>query len=166
MAQTRVGLAGQFLLTHWRPGRGLVWQVLVPNGVTVQGADHLNGVALAGRIASSDWRLGLISDAAFMTVSPADTHGAHPGWTEYAGTTRAAWSPTSPATGVLYNPTPAAILIPASGAVRGVFLANRFTVGSTDATGTLYATAVAAAGLAVVAGGTIFITYGVTAQGL
>ena len=165
MRRTAVTLRGRFRLTHRGPGGAVLWSVGLPNGVTTQGADYLTAVTFGRAVPSSDWRLGLISDSGFVGVAASDTHDSHPGWVEFAvHPTRSLWPAGTPAGGVLANPAPAPALVPAAGVVRGVFLANRFTVGSVDPAGTLYATAVAAAGLPVVAGGTISITYGVTAQ--
>ncbi len=165
MGGTTAGLAGLFSLTHVGPDGSWLWDADIPNGVTLAGADYLQGVAFKGVGQSSDWRLGLISDAGFADpLDPADTHGSHPHWTEYAaGASRTAWGAGVPSSGVLYNPTPARVAVASAGLIRGVFVSNRVAVGSLDPAGVLYATA-AAAGLAVVAGGTLFVTYGVTAK--
>jgi hypothetical protein len=165
MVSTAAGLSGLFVLTHVGPDGSWQWDADIPNGVTLAGCDYLNGVAFSGVTASADWRLGLISDAGFSAVSPADTHGSHGGWVEYAaGLSRTAWPSGTPASGVLYNPSPARVTVGPAGTIRGVFVANRTPVGSLDPAGALYATAAAAAGLPVLAGGILFITYGVTAK--
>lgn len=156
------GLAGAYQLTYHDPAGVERWRLAIPNGVTVQGADHYNDVLFGGTPPVGSWRLGVISDAGFDRLRATDTHASHPGWVEFQavlGGTRPEWNPATSASGRKASAAPAAIQITAAGAVRGVFLASRPTAGDVAAAGVLFSTAVADAARDVEAGGVLSVSY-------
>lgn len=166
MARTGISLAGRFRVRHTHPALGLLWDLSVPNGVTTQGATHLLTRAFKGG-AGLTWYLGVVSAAGYSAVSAADTHASHAGWAEYTGLTaaRPAWPVAAAAQGGrLDSSATASVGVAASGSVRGVFLASRSPLGDASSAGVLYSTAVATAGLAVTAGGILFVTYSLVAR--
>ncbi|HET6576483.1 MAG TPA: hypothetical protein VFG68_22980, partial [Fimbriiglobus sp.] len=160
-AETGVGLEGRFRAWHVHPEYGLLWEVDLPNGTTTQGANSLLELAFRGGVGIPTWRIGVIAEAGFTGVSTSDTYASHAGWSEFLGayTKRPLWSANPAQGGRIDSAGVVRMPVFAAGTVRGVFLCDRLPPGDTDPSGRLYATAVAAAGLAVVSGGTIYVTY-------
>lgn len=149
-----------------RHGR-LVWESVLRNGVSTQGANYLLDTAFRGQPQVTAWKVGVVSNSGYAAVDRADTANAHSGWIEFTsilGGTRPAWSPAAATGGSMVSAAAAIIQVTANGTVRGLFLASAAAVGATS--GTLYCTAVASTGLAVTAGGSIAYTYGIQGQGV
>lgn len=171
MAESGVGLGGRYRVWHRHPEFGLLWEADLANGVTVQGADHLLERCFRGGVGLT-WRLGIVAEAGYTGVADTDTYATHAGWSEYTGAGqlvgfllhRAVWTANPAQGGRMDSAGVVHIPVVSSGSVRGVFLCDRIQVGDVVPTGTLYSTAVAGAGLAVVAGGTIYVTYTLRAR--
>lgn len=163
---TRVAIAGDMLMVH-RDGCGrIVWRHHIPNGVTTQGANHLNDVVFKGGTKITAWALGLIEGLTYGGVSANDTHGSHPTWQEFTavGATRPTWATANAAAGSTGHTVQSFFPILSNGFIRGAFVASRFPVGDVSSGGILYATAVAVANLPVFAAGTVSVGYVVSAQ--
>jgi len=156
----QVGVSGSFRLESRDAAGRLLGALDVPNGTTTAGCDHANAVMFKGAAQKADWYVGLIDHAGFAALSAADSAAAHPGWNEYVGVSaRPAWGRGTPAAGVLPSSAPAYAAVTASGTVRGAFLTTSAAPGVAAPGDVLFCTAAADAGLPVVAGGTVTLTY-------
>lgn len=158
---TRVAVHGRFRLA-FRDKRGAtVWEAYFRNGVTVAGANHFAEAAFRGGSRFSQWYVGLIDQAGFAQLDPADTAASHPGWNEFVLVpNRGLWVPGPAGGGLLSAASQTSVPITGAGTVRGAFLASRQATGLA-AGAVLYATGAAGSGLPVSAGGTVTINYSV-----
>lgn len=166
MAGTGVGLEGRFRVWHTHPEFGLLWEADLENGVTVQGATYLLESVFRAGVVLTDWRIGAISEAGYTAVATTDTYVAHAGWAEFVplGTKRMLWTPGAAQGGRIASAGVSRNTVLIDGTIRGMFLCDRKGPGDTDPSGTLYCTAVAGSGLAVVQGGTVYVTYTLRAR--
>lgn len=152
---------GLYELRYRDPFGGPGWRLVIPNGVTVEGANYSLEAGFRGGPKYATWYAGLIDDVGFSGLSNGDTHASHPGWAEFAGiynSLRPAWTTSPAAGGVLTSSASTTFQITSAGTVRGTFLASRQAVG-TGAGPVLYSTAAAAAGRAVSPGGILTLSY-------
>ena len=159
-ARGGVGPAGRFrLISRGWDGR-LLGARTFENGTTQQGVTHLAARMFLGAAAYSTWYIGLINQAGFSALNSADTHQAHPGWSEWAAlylSLRVAWAPSAAAGRFMDAPT-TVLSVTASGLVRGAFLASTPNIGTASGQ-VIYATGVDTEPLAVEAGGTVLVGY-------
>lgn len=163
--RTGVAIGGRFRLVHWDRHHRLAWDVALRNGVTVQGADYLNGAAFGGLAQVATWYAGLIDGASVPMLFPADRNDLHAGFTEYMGVAgRPAWNKTAASSGYISSVSSSVFSVTRNGSVFGAFLSSRSPVGDLSASGVLYSTAAALAALPVTTGGTVALQYQVQAQ--
>lgn len=155
-------LRGCFWLEFRHPTRRRGdWSTQINNGVTGEGVNYVLDWGFRGGAQQPNWYLGLISDAGFAALDPADTHAAHAGWGEFTAVlagNRPAWLPSAPTGGIITGPAPSVFQVTAAGLVRGAFLASRQPTG-VGAGAVLYSTGAMSSGLSVAAGGTLSVTY-------
>jgi len=115
------------------------------------------------QVANNSWFIGLISNSGYSALAAADTMSSHAGWTEFTGyseANRVAWGSGTATTQSTTNASAATFSINASGTVKGVFITTQNTKGGT--TGTLWATALFSADVAVTNGDELRVTYTVS----
>lgn len=117
------------------------------NAATTLGLNYLLDTGFRSGSPITSWYIGLINDSGFSAVSAGDTMSSHAGWVElqnYDEATRPQWSPAAASGGIAQNSTAISYTIDGARTVRGLFVTSVNTKGGT--TGTLWATAVEAAG--------------------
>lgn len=160
MTGSRIRPSGVFTMTSRDPHGNVIGSREFHNGATTQGLNHLLDSGFRGGTQYPLWYVGLIDDAGFSAVDPADTHQLHAGWAEYTGLfggNRGTWTPAAAASGFL-DSINVVLSITATGSVRGALLASQQAIGTTSGQ-VLYATGVADSALPVVSGGTVTISY-------
>lgn len=159
-ARGGIGPHGRFWLTSRGWDGRLLGARTFENGTTEQGVTHLAARVFLGAAAFPTWYVGLIAEAGFSGLLPADTHQSHPGWAEWTAlylNLRVAWAPTAAAGRFMDAPT-TILSVTASGSVRGAFLASTPNIGTVSGQ-VIYATGVDTEPLAVEAGGTVTVGY-------
>ena len=114
----------------------------VANAAVYAGLNYMQGAAFKSTAQLATWYIGLIDNAGFSTVVPGDTMASHAGWAEftaYSQATRPAWTPGTPASGVLASSAATVFTITSPGVLKGMFLASDSAKSGTA--GTLWATA-------------------------
>jgi hypothetical protein len=122
----------------------------IGNAATTLGLNYLLDAGFRAVTPITTWYISLINDSGFSAVSAGDTMSSHAGWTEltnYTESTRPQWSPAAASGGIVQNTTAISFTISGARTVRGLFVTSVNTKGGT--TGTLWATAVEAAGRAL-----------------
>lgn len=153
-------LAGEYELVSRDADGRVLGSLTFPNGPTVDGVNYLANCGFRGGARIAAWYVGLINETGFVALDEFDSHSSHGGWSEFtniAGGLRQPWSPAAAVDGLLDSPN-VAFSITASGTVRGAFLASQQATGTSSGP-TLYCTAVADAGVAVVNGGALTFSY-------
>jgi hypothetical protein len=116
----------------------IAWKERLENGFTNVGLQHMLETEYAAGTQVTSWKIGLISNASFTSISAGDTISSHAGWIEFTGysqATRPSWS-CSASGGTIQNSSAAVFTInTGSAAIRGAFLCSDSTKGGT--TGTL-----------------------------
>lgn len=164
MSHSRLRLRGLFCLLYRHPD-GTAWRERLPNGVTTAGCNYAGEVMFRASSKSALWYVGAIDGSGFVAVDPSDTHSSHAGWSEFAGVlsaARPAWNPAAANSGRIASASSTVIQVTGAGSVRGLFLANSAAVGAASGP-LLYCTAVAPSARSVSAGGSLTVTYTVTA---
>lgn len=167
-----VGVAGRFVgrivefERNWlgRPKRRFNWRtwrrelvvrrvvedgIRIDNGATTQGMNYLLDAGFRNQAQVATWYTTIINNAAFSSVSVADTAASHAGWAEWTGyneSVRQTWSPAAASAGSVANST-AMTFTNNSGSsvtIRGVAVLSNSAKG--NATGTLWATAIEGGG--------------------
>lgn len=164
---------GRFRAEQYRSGK-LIYEDDFPNGIVNVGKNKILDEMFFGatQIPAANWFIGLIDLTGFSALAAGDTMASHAGWQEFTGYTespdrRVAWGPGAASSQATTNSTPATFHITSSGTVKGVFVvgdptaSNAYTKGGT--TGTLWATALFSADVAVANGDELKITYTVSA---
>lgn len=119
----------------------------IHNAATTVGLNYLLETGFRSGSPVTTWYCGLINDSGFSAVAAGDTMGSHAGWTEltnYTESVRQTWTPAAASGGIVQNATAMAFTISGARTVRGIFITSVNTKAGT--TGTLWATAVEAAG--------------------
>lgn len=134
----------------------------VGNGATTVGLNMMLNVTFRGATPSTSWYCSLINNSGFTAVSASDTMSSHAGWTElstYTESTRPQWSPAAASGGSVVNGTAMTFTNNTGSTVtlRGVFIVDNNT--KTGTTGTLWATAVEAAGRSLADGQAFQVVY-------
>lgn len=154
--------------------------VRISNGITQQGLNHALLKHFNPSLQAQTWYAGLIDDVGFTGISDSDTHASHSGWSELtslASADRARIRMATPTSKVAIH-SPLAVgenaidllpLVPGSShpaavKIRGVFMANIATVGSTSSGGVLWSTGLFDAPRTYQAGARLTIVYGCTAS--
>lgn len=152
-------LSGEFVAECRRPGGAVAWRERFSNGITTAGLTSLLEAAFAAGTQLAAWYAGLIDNAGFTALDPADTMPSHAGWSEWTGYSgnRPQWAPLSARNGLISNTAPAAWVINQAGTVKGMLLASGSTPGGTS--GVLWSTAAFNAPRAVLAGQTLSFSY-------
>ena len=161
--ESSVSPQGHFTVEHIRDGE-ILQTYKFPNGVTNVGKDNILEVAFHSGTQITAWHVGLINLASFTALAAADVMNSHTGWiyfTSYTESTRVAWAADAAASQAISNSTPATFNINATGTVKGVFLTSDNTKSGTS--GTLWATALFTADVAVVNTDQLKVTYTVSA---
>ncbi len=156
---TPLHLTGMFNVEHWRRGR-LLRKLLVPNGITDAGINNIFDVHFGAGTQLTTWYIGLIDASGYTAVAAGDTMASHAGWTEfttYSEATRPAWGVGAAAGKAITNATPEDFNITGAATLKGIFSTSNNTKGGSS--GTLWATALFASDLAVVATDVLKITY-------
>jgi hypothetical protein len=116
-------------------GGDLAWTDKAPNAVVNAALNYVLNVALGGGTQITTWYIGLVSNAGTPTFAAGDTHVTH-AWTEftdYSETTRQAWTPVTSTAQSITNTTAATFSITGPGTLKGLFMSNVNTKGSTRA---------------------------------
>lgn len=151
---------GVFKIQHRRAGK-LLREYELPNGITNEGKDALLDIMFHADTQITTWYLALIDNSGFTALAAADTHASHAGWTEntdFDETDRPAWTEGAAASQSMTNAATVDFTINATIALKGIFLANLNTKGST-ASGTLWSTGAFGAVINAVAADVLSITY-------
>ena len=154
---------GHFTVEHIRDGE-ILQTYSFPNGVTNVGKDNILEVAFHSGTQITTWYVGLVDLISFTALAAADTIASHGGWVEftsYTESTRVTWAADAAASQAISNSTPATFNINATGTVKGVFVVSNNVKSGT--TGTLWATALFTADVAVVNTDQLKVTYTVSA---
>jgi hypothetical protein len=156
---------GRFHVEHIRDGK-VINTYDFPNDITNQGKNDIFDTMFhdATQIAASAWAIGLISNAGYSALAPADTMASHSGWAEFGGYTqsnRPAWGPGAATGQAITNASPVTFDINATGTVKGVFVTSNNTKAGTA--GRLWATALFNADVPVSSGDQLRVTYSVSA---
>lgn len=164
---------GLFHLKQYRLQK-LIFEDTFPNGIVNVGKNKILDEMFYGatQIPAANWYIGLIDLTGYSALAAGDTMSSHSGWTEFTGYTespdrRVAWGPGAASSQATTNATPATFDITSGGTVKGVFVcgdptaSNVYTKGGT--TGTLWATALFSADVAVSNGDQLKVTYTVSA---
>ena len=110
--------------------------------VVTVGFNYLLDAGFVGGTPITTWYMGLISNAATITLASADTMSSHAGWTEftsYTEATRPQWTVGSASGGANTNSTVVTFTVSGTGnQVYGFFVNSVSTKGGT--TGTLWVT--------------------------
>lgn len=158
--QEQMGLKGIYKITHKRNGR-VINEFEIENGITNEGKDALLDIMFHNDTQIGTWYFGLIDNSGYSAVAAGDTHASHAGWTEntdYSETVRQEWTEAAASSQSIASSSNSDFSINATATIRGVFLANINTKGSTAA-GTLWSTVLFASAVSVVSGDTISISY-------
>lgn len=132
--------SGRFRVRVYDAAHVLIDDIVICNGMTVQGLNAALSVELCGGTQVNPWFIGLIDNDGFTGLSPNDTMASHSGWTEltnYVEATREQLTFGVPAGGIVATPNVAEFTINATVAIKGVFVTSVGTKG--DATGILRA---------------------------
>lgn len=120
--------------------RNLIRREIFPNGSTTAGLNSMLSVYFNSGSQLTTWFFGLINNSPTPTLAVGDTIASHSGWsesTDYSESVRQTWTPGSPASGVITNPTDATFTMNATVTIYGLFLVSNSTKGGT--TGTMWA---------------------------
>lgn len=147
---------------HDRDGRLVdLWEC--PNGVTLQGITDLLNINFGADSKNAAYYMGLIADAATITLSSADTIASHAGWTEstsYNEANRQTLTFGTASNGVIITSL-ASFTASSSITLGGIFVATNSTKGGS--TGKLWATGLfgstRSAWQRVLTGGQVFSSY-------
>ena len=155
-------VTGVFGMIYCDPSGAVEWRRDIDNGATIVGCDRMLRRMFLGASpdAGSGWKIGIIAGSGFSSVAPGDTHGSHPGWTEfsgYSGGVRKNWSPFA-ATGGVMSGIGTQFDITSAGTVRGLLTASKAVI-DLDPLAILWSTAVAISNLTVASGGVLHVTY-------
>lgn len=157
---------GGIFRAGWRRNRGaLIWTKL-KNGVCTPGLNDLLLSAFGGGTQRPAWYIGLIANAGFSSLNPADTMNAHSGWTEainYDEATRRQWVQGTPSGGSVSNPTVAVFTATSTMTIYGLFLCSIAT--KSDTTGILWATAAFSGVQTIPTGEPLNVTYTLSCTG-
>jgi hypothetical protein len=158
-------------IEHWRGAR-LIGLYDMPNGIVNVGKNKILDEMFFGatQIPAANWFIGLIDLTGFTALAAGDTMSSHSGWQEFTSYTQAnrvAWGPGAASSQSTTNASPATFDINATGTVKGVFVVGDPTAGNANGkggtTGTLWATALFSADVAVTNGDQLKVTYTVSA---
>jgi hypothetical protein len=166
-------LRGKFHVEQYREG-DLIYVDDFPNGITNVGKNKILDEMFNGatQIPAANWYIGLIDLSGYSTVAAGDTMSSHGGWLEFTGYTespdrRVGWGPGAASSQSTTNASPATFDVTGTGTVKGVFVVGDPTAsnayGKSGTTGTLWATALFSADVAVANGDQLKVTYTVSA---
>lgn len=174
-----LNLKGFFRVEHWRDGKCIGVHEM-PNGITIEGKNHVLDVAFHAQTAAATWYLGAIDLTGYTSLTENDTYDdinqAGNGWDEFedydfaaVGTDRVIWVEASASGKSITNSaTPGVFDITGAGTVKGVFLvaepvgaaADPDLQGDHAAGGILWSTALFSTGdVAVINGDQLKVTY-------
>ncbi len=141
--ENALNFRGEWYVEHYREG-ALLGRYRFPNGITNVGKNYILDVGFNSitQISQSSWCVGIIDNAGFSALAPADTMSSHGGWSEftsYSQSTRVAWGSGSASGQQISNATADTFDLTASGTLYGIFVNSDNTKGGT--TGTLWSTA-------------------------
>lgn len=146
---------------------GLVYEETFDNGITTPGLNYLLEVGFRGDAMSpvaqrAPWYAGLIDDASFSAVNPADTVAVHAGWIEctaYSETDRQLLAfPAASARAILAS---VSFTMNATKTLRGLMVVDDDTKGGI-VTGLLWSTGLFATPPTVVSGNVFTANYSLT----
>jgi hypothetical protein len=162
-----IKLGGRFNVEHRRNGK-LLGTYDITNAITNEGKNKALNIlfydnSLHPKI--SDWFIGLIDASGYTGVAAGDTMSSHSGWTEltaYDETLRQEWEPGAAASQSITNASSRTFTMNGTDTVKGIFVCDDSTKSGTS--GVLWATALFAADVNVVATDELKITYTVSAS--
>ena len=171
-------LSGRYQIEHWRDGK-IIGKYDLPNGITIEGKNHVLDAAFHESTACATWYMSLIDNAGFTAVNEADTYdeiNQSNTWDEFenyeyaaSGTARVPWvEAAASGKSITNSATPGVFDILGSGTVKGVFLVSMAaggaaapeTQGDHHADGLLWSTAMFTSGdVSVINGDQLKVTY-------
>lgn len=165
--QDKFGIGGRFQIEHRRDGK-LIGIYNVKNTITKVGRDYALGVAFHDDTKIASWYMSLVDNSGFTAVSENDTGASHAGWNEFTtytysggGVNRGLWGVGAASSQQVTNATPVTFDITGSGTIKGIFIIGSQAKGAT--TSTLWTAALFSAGVPVVNGDQLKITYTLSA---
>lgn len=151
-----------FEVDHIRNGERINCYMGV-NGITDVGLNALLDIMFHAATQITTWYIGLIDNSGFSALANGDTSASHAGWNEfttYSEANRVDWVEGAAASRSISNPSPSVFNITGSGTVKGIFIIDNNT--KSGSTGTLWATALFSANVAVQNGDQLKVTYTVS----
>lgn len=155
-------LKGKFLFEVIRNGV-VICSMMVPNGITDEGLNHILGVEFHADTQITTWYLGLVDNASFSAFAAGDVMNSHAGWIEctaYSEANRQTWGAGASSARSITNGTAATFSINATKTLKGIFVTSNNTISGT--TGKLWSTAAFASTVAVISGDSVKVTYTVS----
>lgn len=153
---------GHFIVDITRAGV-LVASLMVPNGITDAGLNHILNTEFDGGTPITTWYIGLVDNASFSAFVAGDVMSSHAGWIEsvaYSESVRQTWGAGAASARAITNASAATFSINGTATLKGVFITSVSTKSGT--TGTLWSTASFASTVAVISGDSVKVTYTVS----
>jgi len=152
-------MQGKFTVKQFRQGK-LIRDIVLSNGITIVGKNHILDVMFHGTSASSPWYVGLVDNSGFTGFNENDTMSSHGGWTEledYSESNRQAWDENAASGKIMDSASESEFSMDDTKTVKGIFIASNNTKGGS--TGVLWSTAAFDSTVDVVNGDTLRVTY-------
>jgi len=86
---SNISFTGVFVLRCWNEDGSLAWEAEAHNAPTNVGLNYVGAASFTGGAQFSLWYVGLINNAGFTSLNPADTMSSHSGWSEFTSFTGA-----------------------------------------------------------------------------
>lgn len=156
-------LQGRFQVQHLNRKGEVVNEFEVPNGIVDEGLNHILDTQFNGGTPVDPWYIGLISNAAFSSLSNSDTMASHSGWAEtsaYTEANRPEWTAGAASGRSVTNGTAIDFSINATVSINGIFITSNNTKSGTA--GVLWSTASFASPISAENGDTLKVTYTVS----
>ena len=159
----KLKVAGVFHIKQYLHDK-LIAEHEIPNTVTNDGKDAMLDIMFNGDTQITTWYIGLVDNASFTAIAATDSHATHAGWIEnedYDEGTRPAWTEGAASSQVTTNAAAVDFTISDTVTIKGLFLSNLSTKGSTSA-GTLWCATAFDSAINCVDGTVLSVTYTVT----
>lgn len=162
MQNDKLAIQGKFTLEVIRDGK-TIDTLEIPNTVTIEGRNHILDSGFMGVTQITDWYVGLVDNAGFVSFDANDTYTTHP-WAEFTGytdtanagsaTTRPVWVPAMASAGSTTTSTTATFDVTVAGDIVGLMIVGggtAVTKGDTTAGAVLWSGATLDGGVKTVA---------------
>lgn len=159
----KLKVRGEFKVQLFDKNGNLKLETQGPNGIVDAGVNKLLDDMFNSGTQSTDWYCGLIDEAGFSALDPADTMASHAGWAEaddYAEANRVAWGSGSASSRSVTNSVTMDFSINATVEINGIFIVDENTKGGS--TGNLWATGSFTSPISASSGDTLKVTYTVS----